>query len=149
MEIEIRKHIEEKTRVIIECKEVTNNIQKLQSYIRAFDNRILTKKEDEMVFVEMSDILYFETVDNRTFLYMKDEVVEVKQRLYELEARLSEEDFFRCSKSIVVNINKIKNLKPQIDRTIMVTMCNGEKLTISRRYVKAFKDILGIQERAI
>ena len=69
MEIEIRKHIEEKTRVIIECKEVTNNIQKLQSYIRAFDNRILTKKEDEMVFVEMSDILYFETVDNRTFLY--------------------------------------------------------------------------------
>lgn len=78
MEIEIRKHIEEKTRVIIECKEVTNNIQKLQSYIRAFDNRILTKKEDEMVFVEMSDILYFETVDNRTFLYMKDEVVEVK-----------------------------------------------------------------------
>ncbi len=144
MEIEIRKHIEEKTRVIIECKEVTNNIQKLQSYIRAFDNRILTKKEDEMVFVEMSDILYFETVDNRTFLYMKDEVVEVKQRLYELEARLSEEDFFRCSKSIVVNINKIKNLKPQIDRTIMVTMCNGEKLTISRRYVKAFKDILGI-----
>lgn len=78
MEIEIRKHIEEKARVIIECKEVTNNIQKLQSYIRAFDNRILTKKEDEMVFVEMSDILYFETVDNRTFLYMKDEVVEVK-----------------------------------------------------------------------
>ena len=149
MEIEIRKHIEEKTRVIIECKEVTNNIQKLQSYIRAFDNRILTKKEDEMVFVEMSDILYFETVDNRTFLYTKDEVVEVKQRLYELEARLSEEYFFRCSKSIVVNINKIKNLKPQIDRTIMVTMCNGEKLTISRRYVKAFKDILGIQERAI
>lgn len=144
MEIEIRKHIEEKARVIIECKEVTNNIQKLQSYIRAFDNRILTKKEDEMVFVEMSDILYFETVDNRTFLYTKDEVVEVKQRLYELEARLSEEDFFRCSKSSVVNINKIKNLKPQIDRTIMVTMCNGEKLTISRRYVKAFKDILGI-----
>lgn len=78
MEIEIRKHIEEKARVIIECKEVTNNIQKLQSYIRAFDNRILTKKEDEMVFVEMSDILYFETVDNRTFLYTKDEVVEVK-----------------------------------------------------------------------
>ena len=144
MEIEIRKHLEEKTKVIIACKEVTNDIQKLQSYIRAFDNRILTKKEDEMVFVEMSDILYFETVDNRTFLYTKDQVVEVKQRLYELETRLSEEDFFRCSKSIVVNINKIKNLKPQIDRTIMVTMCNGEKLTISRRYVKAFKDILGI-----
>lgn len=57
---------------------------------------------------------------------------------------MSEEYFFRCSKSIVVNINKIKNLKPQIDRTIMVTMCNGEKLIISRRYVKAFKDILGI-----
>lgn len=78
MEIEIRKHLEDKTKVIIACKEVTNDIQKLQSYIRAFDNRILTKKEDEMVFVEMSDILYFETVDNRTFLYMKDEVVEVK-----------------------------------------------------------------------
>lgn len=144
MEVEIREHLEDRTNVIITCKEVTNDIQKLKSYIEAFDERILAQKEAEIVFVEIADTLYFEAVDNRTFLYTKEQVVEVKQRLYELEERLPKLDFFRCSKSIIVNINKIKNLKPQLNRTIMITMCNDEKLTISRRYVKAFKDILGI-----
>lgn len=144
MEIEIREHSEESVKVTIACKEITKRIQKLQSYIEAFDERIRAKSEDEVIFVEVADALYFEAVDNRTFLYTNEQVVEVTQRLYELEELLPDEDFIRCSKSIIVNINKIKNLKPQLNRTIMVTMCNDEKLSISRRYAKAFKDLLGI-----
>lgn len=48
---------------------------------------------DEWRFVHLLDVLYFESVDNRIFLYTKEDVMEVKQRLYELEIILSDRDF--------------------------------------------------------
>lgn len=83
-------------------------------------------------------------MDNHTFLYTEDDVLEVKQRLYELEVILSDKDFIRISKSQIVNINKIKTLKPELNRTILVTMCNGEQLYISRKYVQAIRNMLSI-----
>lgn len=70
--------------------------------------------------------------------------MEVKLRLYELETFLSEKDFIRISKSQIVNINKIKALKPELNRTILATMCNGEQLYISRKYVKAIRNVLAV-----
>ena len=39
---------------------------------------------NETYFVDSLDVFYFESVDNRTFLYTADDVMEVKLRLYEL-----------------------------------------------------------------
>lgn len=144
MEIEIKQHLEEEIKITISCKKVTDHIQRLRTHIESFDDRMKGKQDNQIVYVRMSEALYFETVDNCTFLYMENQVVEVDKRLYELEELLPTEDFIRCSKSTIVNINKIKRLKPELNRTILVTMCNGEKLHISRRYVKAFKELLGI-----
>ena len=78
------------------------------------------------------------------YLYTEDDVMEIGYRLYELEAILPTEDFIRISKSQIVNVNKINTLKPEINRTILVTMCNNEQLYISRKYVKAFRSLLSI-----
>lgn len=37
---------------------------------------------------------YFETIDNKTFLYTRDEVYEIRKRLYELENVLNRKGFF-------------------------------------------------------
>lgn len=84
------------------------------------------------------------SVDNHTFLYTVDDVMEIDQRLYELENILSDKDFVRISKSQIVNINKIQSLKPELNRTILATMCNNEKLSISRKYVKIIRNILPV-----
>ncbi|MDD6207263.1 MAG: hypothetical protein PUB10_01940 [Clostridiales bacterium] len=39
---------------------------------------------------------------------------------------------------------KIQALKPELNRTIKTTMCNGEQLSISRKYVKALRTMLAI-----
>ena len=63
---------------------------------------------------------------------------------YELEEILSDKDFVRTSKSQLVNINKIKSLKPELNRSITAEMMNGEILFISRRYAKQIKTLLSI-----
>ncbi len=144
MDIQIIEHIKETLQVVIKCRQIDDEIVRLKYHIEMFDKKLQAKKDNEWCLVNSFDILYFESVDNRTFLYTKDDVMEVKQRLYELEMILSDKDFIRISKSQIVNINKIRSLKPEINRTILVTMCNGEQLYISRKYVPAIRNMLSI-----
>ena len=144
MDIQIVESIRDTLKVIIKCSQVNDEVLRLKYHIELFDKKIQAKRDNETFFVDSSDILYFESVDNRTFLYTADDVMEVKLRLYELETFLSEKDFVRISKSRIVNINRIKVLKPELNRTILATMCNGEQLYISRKYVKAIRNVLSI-----
>lgn len=144
MDIQIIEHIKETLQVIIKCRQIDDEIVRLKYHIEMFDKKLQAKKDNEWCFVNSFDILYFESVDNRTFLYTKDDVMEVRQRLYELEMVLPDKDFIRISKSQIVNMNKIRSLKPEINRTILVTMCNGEQLYISRKYVPAIRNMLSI-----
>lgn len=143
MNIEIVEH-EKDLQVIIQCQQINEQVTRLKSHIELFENKIQGKMDNKVCYVKSVDVLYFESVDNRVFLYTEDNVMEVKQRLYELELMLSGKDFIRISKSLIVNINKISTLKPEINRTILATMCNGERLSVSRKYVKSFRSMLSI-----
>ncbi len=144
MDIRIIEHEGEQPQVVIKCRQIDDEILRLKYHIELFDKKLQAKKNNEWYFVNSLDVLYFESVDNRTFLYTKDDVMEVRQRLYELEGILPDRDFIRISKSQIVNINKIKALKPELNRTILATMCNGEQLCISRKYVPAIRSLLSI-----
>ena len=84
-------------------------------------------------------------MDKKTFLYTQGSVLSTDKRLYELEEMLDEKTFFRCSKSVIVNLDKITKLKPEVTRNILSTLTNGEVIVISRRYVRALKDLIGLE----
>ena len=107
MDIQIVEHNETSLQIIIKCKQIDHQILQLKSHIELFDNKLSAKKDHELFLINSSDVLYFESVDNRTFLYTINDVLEINQRLYELENILSPKDFARISKSQIVNMNKI------------------------------------------
>lgn len=144
MDIQIVEHLKETLQVVIKCRKIDDEIIRLKCHIELFDRKLQAKKDGEWYLINSSDVLYFESVDNHIFLYTEDDVMEVKQRLYELEDILSDKDFIRVSKSQIVNINKVRSLRPELNRTILATMCNGEQLYISRKYVQAIRNILSI-----
>ena len=144
MDIQIVEHIKETLLVVINCRQIDEKVIRLKNHIELFDSRLQAKKDGEYCFVSSSDVLYFESLENRTFLYTSDDVMEVRQRLYELDYILPDKDFIRISKSLIANINKISSLKPELNRTILATMCNGERLSISRKYVPSVRAMLSI-----
>lgn len=144
MNIRIVEQAKEKLQVVIRCQRIDDEIMRLKYHIELFDEKLRAKKGKEWRFVYLPDVLYFESVDNHTFLYTEDDVMEVEQRLYELEMILSDKDFMRISKSQIVNLNRIRSLKPEINRTISATLSNGEQLFISRKYVSAIRRLLSI-----
>ena len=130
--------------VVIKCERIDDEVRRLKSHINLFDRKLTAKRMEQTVFVELGEVLYFESVDNRTFAYTCGEVLEVKYRLYELEGMLPGEDFFRISKAQIVNINQIRTLAPCFNRTLLATMTNGEQVYISRKYAVELRNVLSI-----
>ena len=128
----------------IHCREVTEDVSRLERHIRNFDTFIAAKEDGSNVNVSIEDIYYIESVDKKTFIYTEKNVSTTDKRLYELEELLDNNDFFRCSKSMIVHLNKVVSLKPEITRNIRATLKNGEIVVISRRYAADLKKLLGI-----
>lgn len=68
----------------------------------------------------------------------------LRMRLYEAEARLAGRRFVRISHSELVNLDWAESFDTSLSGTICVRLKNGEASYVSRRYVPAIKQILGI-----
>ena len=88
------------------------------------------------------DICYIESVEGKTFLYTREKVYETSGRLYELEELLKKKHFLRISKSMMVNLMKIRSIRPAMGGRFTAHLYSGEQIIISRSYVKDLKAAL-------
>lgn len=109
---------------------------------------ILGYQDDSVSRINLSDIYYFEAVDGKVFVYSKNKVYEVKQKLYELEELCSEKNCFRASKSTILNIARIASIHPSISGRFVALLDNGERVVISRQYVPVLKKDLDYKGRS-
>lgn len=132
------------SRIEIYCPRVDAEILELAASLRVYDRKITGTKDGGTFIVDVSEILYLESVDKKTFFYTEEAVFETPLKLYELEERLGKSDFFRASKSAIINFNQIRSLRPDFGGRMIVQMRNGEKLYVSRQYVPVLKKKLGL-----
>jgi len=133
----------EEDQIIIKCREMPDELLRVLSILKSQGN-LIAYDGNEIHRVLPKAIYYVEVVDNKTFLYCEDKVLESKQKLYELESYLSSSDFLRVSKSVLLNLSKIKSLSPALNGRFEATLDNNEKIIISRQYVCDLKEMLGI-----
>ncbi|MCR5119340.1 MAG: LytTR family transcriptional regulator DNA-binding domain-containing protein [Lachnospiraceae bacterium] len=105
-------------------------------------SKIVGKKDENRVVVDSDDILYFESVDDKTFAYTESDVLRVDNTLQGIIVSLQDDRFFRCSKSMIINVDKVKSLKSLSSNRIDATLENGEHILISRVYASEFRKLL-------
>lgn len=96
-------------------------------------------QEDQVYLLDSTNIFYIESVDDNSFLYTESEVFENKEKLYALENSLENSTFIRINKSTILNMNYLKSVRPLPNYRLEANLKNGEKLIISRHYMKAIK----------
>jgi len=94
--------------------------------------------------VEIRSVYYVETFGDDVYLVLRNGRLLTRSKLYQLEDMLKEKDFIRISKSHLVNIGKIKYIKPAINSKIELILNNDESVEVKRTYLKDFKDTLKI-----
>lgn len=132
------------TEISISCSKVTPEIEQLVSAFALIDETVTGKKNEEIHFIPLQQIYYFEAVENKIFFYTKDESFETNIRLYELENRLQKSTFARVSKSAIVNLKKIRVIQPDQNSRLMATLLSGDKIVVSRSFVSLIKKKLGV-----
>ena len=98
------------TDIKITAPRLTQDIEKIISFMRILDRKITAKKDDETYLLDAEKILYIEAVERNTFIYTTETTYESDLKLYELEQELLEQDFIRISKQSIVNLRKVKRL---------------------------------------
>ncbi|MDD4112383.1 MAG: LytTR family DNA-binding domain-containing protein [Herbinix sp.] len=126
-------------RILIECYEVREEISNIIDFVKLKDTTLTAYMDQEEFYISLHDIFYIDSVDNKVFVYLKDKVYELRNKLYELESLYGGRSFFRCSKSVIVNLMKIECIKPALNSRFVAKMKNGEEVIISRKYVPELK----------
>lgn len=131
--------------IVIKCKELDEEILHVLSLLKSHRQKICVYDEaNELSFVSPNDILYADTVEEKTFLYGNDVIYRIHMTLAEFVSRYEDVGFFRISKSACVNLHKIRHLKSCMGARIEATLQNNEKLMISRHYAPLLRQQLGL-----
>ena len=129
--------------VVIHCRNTDEQVEKIVALLSSFDKKLVGIQAGQNFMIDPLDVLYFDSVDKKTFVYTTEDVFEILLRLYELDERLPQ-NFFRASKSAIININKIISIRPDFGSRLEVTLVSGERLTVSRQYAQDLKAKLQI-----
>ena len=133
---------ERKELVLIRCHEITDEVREIESFIKSRQGSISGISDAERYEIPVTDVCYIESVEGKTFLYTSDRVFETTYRIYELEEMLKTKHFLRVSKPMLVNLMKIRSIQPAFNGRFAAVLNSGEKIIISRSYVKALKAAL-------
>ena len=128
--------------VLIRCHAVTDEVREIASFVKSRSGSLTCTSDAKQYEIPVSDVCYVESVDGKTFLYTRSRVYETAYRIYELEELLRPKHFLRISKPMLVNLMKIKSIQPAFNGRFTAVLHSGEKVIISRNYVKALKAAL-------
>lgn len=134
----------EKEQALIRAAEKTADILNAIDLLENGSGGVTVTKDRNTYFCKLTQIYYIESVDKHTYVYTKGECYESRDRLYELEEKLGMY-YVRISKSMIVNLRKIRNVSAEPGGRMIAVLLNEERVVISRSYVKEIKRRLGIQ----
>lgn len=126
----------------IRCHEETEEVKDIVMFAKSRQGKLTGIFEGQIYEIPVADVYYVEAVDNVVFIYGQKKVYETKQKLYELEGILREKYFLRVSKSLILNLMKIKAIKPALNGRYSAILQSGEEVIISRKYVAQLKHAL-------
>ena len=128
--------------LILNYRELNPEVEAVLTFMEKHQKKLIGRIGEETVIFSPEEILYIEKVDDRTFAYTREKVIQLDMSLAAVELILDDIQYFRCSKSMIINIYHIRRLKSLPGKRIDATMDNGEHVIISRHYSGELRSIL-------
>jgi two-component system, LytTR family, response regulator len=101
---------------------------------RGWLERIPVRVGPRVLFVRAADIDWIEGEGNYARLKVGGKAYLLRETLARLEERLSPEHFVRIHRSVIVNVERIREIQPMFKGTYQVMLHDGTRLTSTRTY---------------
>jgi two-component system LytT family response regulator len=96
--------------------------------------RIAIRKNGRVFFVTIEEIDWIEAADNYVCLHCGGETHVLRETIREMEAQLDPARFVRVHRSAIVNIDRIKELRPWFRGDYRVILRDGTVLTLKKNH---------------
>ena len=126
----------------IRCHKISDEVNEIISFVKSRQGVLNGIIDGDIYEVAVPDVYYIESVDDRAFIYTADKNYEVNLRIYEMEEMLAKSSFIRIQKGMLLNLMKVKSIKPGLSGRYVALLINNEEVIISRRYFPNFKKTL-------
>jgi two-component system LytT family response regulator len=94
--------------------------------------RLTVKNPDRVVFVDVEDIDAIEAAGKYAVVHVGKENHVLRETMSSLESHLPPNGFLRISRSVIVNIDRIKELQPMFKGENLVMLKNGKSYPTTR-----------------
>ncbi len=125
--------------VTIEYPEYTESVRGLIKRIKSLDLSFSALTDDRQVRIALSDVYYLENVERKVFLYTKGDVFRLDASMTEIDKITEDSDLVRISRTCVMNTSHLTGIRQLKNSHLEATLDNGERLIVSRKYLRDIK----------
>lgn len=131
------------TEITITAPAMNDNITRLYKMLQNSDlpNQLAASKNNTSYYLNIDDILFFETDSKIVMAHTIDQAYQVKYKLYELEELLSGK-FLRISKSTIINLDQVYSITRSISNCKIQFQQSYKTVYASRHYYRDLRDRL-------
>lgn len=141
MRVEQRQVKDQPLTVIVEYPEYDKTVDRLISKIKNMSINFTGRADGKTVSIDISDIYYIENVERKIFLYSKQDVYRYDGNMSDIDSAIADTDLVRISRTCFMNVSHLKEIMQIKNSHLEALLDNGEKLIVSRKYLKDIKKI--------
>ena len=104
-----------------------------------YDNQLRIKDRGHITIVSISEVEYIDAAGDYMCIHTNDKTHILRETMKVMEKRLDPKIFQRIHRSTIINLNKVKEVKPHSNGECYLLLENGQDLKVSRSY----KDVVG------
>lgn len=123
-----------------------NNLRALLGSLgngRKYLQRLAVKSGRRIIFLKSTDIDWFEASGNYLTLHAGRDSYLLRGTLNDLVRKLDAAQFLRIHRSIIVNLDRVKELQPWFHGEQVLVLQDGTQLTVGRGFRQRLKQFLG------
>ncbi|HEY9501093.1 MAG TPA: LytTR family DNA-binding domain-containing protein [Pyrinomonadaceae bacterium] len=126
------REINKVSKRLLALLEERENLREVTNRKPAYLKRLMVKLANRVVLLKVDEIDWIEADGNYAKLHIGPKSHLLREKMHDLEKQLDPDKFVRIHRSIIVNLNRIKELQPHFNGDYIVVLDNGRQLRLSR-----------------
>lgn len=102
--------------------------------LRRHADRLLVRVHGRILVLPTAHVDWIEAAGMYVRLHTPETQPLIRRTIHDLELRLDPEKFIRIHRSAIINVDRLHDLQPLASGDFEVTLLDGTRLTLSRRY---------------
>jgi len=139
----------QRARLQLEQRSISDLSNRLQSFLddlkpnQKYKERLAIKSAGRIFFLNVAEIDWIEAADNYAALHVAGEEHLLRETMNSLEQQLDPAKFLRIHRSRIINIQRLKELRPLLGGEYEIRLQDGTRLESGRRYRGRLQELFG------